>query len=78
MDESNASASCSSTREVLGIAVRDGEILDQKNGNVEREEDDIEELQEEKPSEPMNLPSIPYPQALQGPKNPLKRTIITL
>ena len=70
VDEANASASCSSTREVLGIAIRDGEILDQKNGNVEREEDDIEERQEEKPSEPEDLPSIPYPQALQGPKKP--------
>ena len=36
VDESNASSSYSSSREVLGIAVRDGETLDQKNGNVER------------------------------------------
>ena len=71
VDESNASSSYSSSREVLGIAVRDGETIDQKNGNVEREEeDDIEELQEEKPPEPEDLPSIPYPQALQSPKNP--------
>ena len=70
MDELNASPSYSSSREVLGIAVRSGETLDHKNDDVELEEEGIEKLEEEKPHKPKETPSIPYPQALQGPGRP--------
>ena len=70
VDESNASSWYKSSREVLGIALRSVETLDQKKEDVEIEEENIEELEEEEPHKLEETPSIPYPQALQSSKKP--------